>query len=87
LAILYDSFYVPPPLIENELIRFPDKEAHHIIHVLRKKIGDIITITDGRGNAYECNITSAEHKTLHAKIIRRLQENNEPELSLTLAVS
>mgnify|MGYP002655116310 CR=1 FL=1 len=46
-------------LEENTKTLLPD-EAHHIIKVLRMKIGDIIEATDGQGNVYKGQISSTE---------------------------
>lgn len=87
MAAPTDSFYTPPSQIQNNIITLLDKEAHHIINVLRKKPGEIITIIDGLGHVYKCEITNTENKILKTKIIRLLEENNEPATALTLAIA
>lgn len=41
--------YLPPELWENEVIRVPSGEAHHLTRVLRLKAGARVTCFDGRG--------------------------------------
>lgn len=83
----YDSFYTPPSQIQNDFITLSDKEAHHIINVLRKKSGEIITIIDGLGHIYKCEITNTQNNILKAQIISTLEENNESNTELTLAIA
>ena len=42
--------------LENNRIVLDDFEHKHIIKVLRKKTGDILKITDGARNIYDCKI-------------------------------
>lgn len=38
-------------------------EHHHIVHVMKHTIGEVIHVTDGMGNLYECTILSTEKKS------------------------
>lgn len=46
-----------------------DDEFHHCTNVFRKKIGDEIYITDGKGKIYRCEIKFIGKKELTAEII------------------
>lgn len=48
-------FYAPDL---QKSLRLPDDEAAHAVRVLRRKEGDPIWVTDGRGNFYDCSITA-----------------------------
>ena len=48
---------------------FRPKESKHIIKVLRKKEGDILNITNGKGMLFEAEILSADPKKCKAQII------------------
>jgi len=64
-------FYHPD--IENHTLEFtfPADESRHITKVLRKKSGDILQITNGRGGLYQAEIVLPDHKKCVAKIISR----------------
>ena len=47
------------PLAEHVL---DESESIHLIQVLRKKNGDLIQVTDGKGHLYEATITQASSK-------------------------
>lgn len=52
-------FYTPNIQKRNEL---PEEEAQHCTRVLRLSTGDEITLTDGKGNFYQAEITAASNK-------------------------
>lgn len=50
-------FYAPS--LAQGLTELPPEEAGHAVRVLRKRAGDIITLTDGAGMFYEARVTLA----------------------------
>ncbi len=55
--------------IEGELIRFDTFESRHLFKVLRKREGDEIYITDGRGNLCRSRIVAANANRLTARVV------------------
>ena len=55
--------------IEGGLIRLDDDESRHCLKVLRMGIGDIIHITDGRGNLFEAGISDVTSGRVTASVI------------------
>ena len=55
---------ISPPLITLE----PD-ESKHLTRVLRKKPGDPVSITNGKGEIFECVITQADQKKTILKVL------------------
>ena len=49
-------FYNPKISIESSEILFSREESKHIIKVLRKKNGDSLNITNGKGHLFNCEI-------------------------------
>jgi len=47
------------------------REAHHALHVLRARAQDVITILDGRGGEYVCEIQTAGRHSLGLRIKER----------------
>ncbi|REJ72756.1 MAG: hypothetical protein DWQ29_20330, partial [Planctomycetota bacterium] len=62
-----DRFYVPENLDRTEL-ELPADEAHHALHVLRKREGDRITLFNGRGCSAEARIVSTGRKSVRVAI-------------------
>ncbi|RTE52728.1 16S rRNA (uracil(1498)-N(3))-methyltransferase [Arenibacter aquaticus] len=61
-------FYHPELDNETNQFTFPVDESRHISKVLRKKSGDILHITNGKGIWYEAEILNPDHKKCTAKI-------------------
>jgi 16S rRNA (uracil1498-N3)-methyltransferase len=59
-------FYAPDIA---DLPVLPEAEAQHCIRVLRKQMGDLIDITDGKGHFYTTEITEAHPKHCAVKIV------------------
>lgn len=59
------------------LFFFDKEESKHIIKVLRKKEGDVIYITDGKGRLFHSEILIASEKKCEVKIINH--QNFEPK--------
>lgn len=53
------QFYAPD-IAENPLLG--EEESAHCCRVLRKKEGDIVRVTDGKGKVYDCEITDCHPK-------------------------
>lgn len=52
-------FYTPDIQSQAEL---PEEEAAHAVRVLRLQTGDEVTLTDGKGNFYRAEISTATTK-------------------------
>ena len=48
---------------QNNTFTFPKDESRHIVKVLRKKVGDTLYITNGKGFLFTAKITIADQKT------------------------
>jgi 16S rRNA (uracil1498-N3)-methyltransferase len=49
-------FYLPPERCAGAALRLDGREAHHALHVLRLKRGELVTVLDGVGNEYMCAV-------------------------------
>jgi len=64
-------FYTPDIQTRAEL---SEEEATHAIRVLRLQTEDEVTLTDGKGNFYRAEITSATHKCCLVRILETLPQ-------------
>lgn len=64
-------FYTPDIQTKTEL---PEEEAQHCIRVLRLTAGDEITLTDGKGNFYRAEISTATNKRCLVNIIETIYQ-------------
>lgn len=61
-------FYLPNINSAHPQAEFPKMESQHIVKVLRKKVGDNIKVTNGKGDVFTCQITNAHHKACKINI-------------------
>jgi 16S rRNA (uracil1498-N3)-methyltransferase len=62
-------FYLPPEDCRGRSLRLDGREAHHALHVLRLKRGERVTVLDGAGNEFLCDVetTAKDSLTLAVK--------------------
>ncbi len=85
--IILDSQY--PLFITSDLSAkgtLPDEESHHAIHVLRKKVGDTINITNGKGIVSMAVIEKITKKEVLYRVIESF-DIPKPSGKLYLAVA
>lgn len=82
-------FFIPPPALPSSadapsraVIDGPD--ARHIRGALRMRTGDNLTLCDGAGSDYYCEITGFGDETVELKILYRAPTACEPTLAVTL---
>jgi 16S rRNA (uracil1498-N3)-methyltransferase len=80
-------FYVPNISAVSGSVELNKEETRHLRDVLRLKTGSKISIFDGKGNEFECEISEMGKKNTTAKILRQTDPSSpESKLSITLAV-
>ncbi|MDM1406764.1 16S rRNA (uracil(1498)-N(3))-methyltransferase [Myroides sp. DF42-4-2] len=79
-------FYSPSIDKEQTTFTFDKEESKHIIRVLRKKEGDILFVTNGRGTLFETKISLASDRSCLTEIINYSDKEQKP-FRLHLAVA
>jgi 16S rRNA (uracil1498-N3)-methyltransferase len=64
-------FYLPPDQTRSGTLILADAEAHHLLHVLRGKIGDRVTVFDGAGHELACTISRIEKGRVNLQVMAR----------------
>ena len=57
-------FYLPPERCAGDALRLDGREAHHALHVLRVKRGELVTVLDGAGNEFLCAVENCARKAV-----------------------
>ncbi|MFH1541122.1 MAG: 16S rRNA (uracil(1498)-N(3))-methyltransferase [Elusimicrobiota bacterium] len=70
--------------INNDTVEIFGDEAHHIKNVLRKKIGDVLFLFDGKGVEYEAEIEKIRELEIRLKIISKIQRDIESKIKINL---
>ena len=77
-------FYLENP--KNEII-LSAEESKHATKVLRKKEGDILNFTDGKGDFYKAEITVADSRKCRLKIVSTEQKEKQHNYHLHIAIA
>lgn len=79
-------FYHPDISESDKQIIFPKEESRHIVKVLRKKEGDLLNVTNGKGFLFKTEITSISAQKCLATVIE-VDAEAAPQYYLHLAVA
>ncbi len=78
------KFFVDKNSIGEKNIEITGDDATHIATVLRAKVDEEITVCDGYGTDYVCRLIGINKKQVLAEIIKKYENENEPEVKITL---
>ncbi|MDD5686234.1 MAG: 16S rRNA (uracil(1498)-N(3))-methyltransferase [Elusimicrobia bacterium] len=70
--------------IESGTALITGGEVHHLKNVLRKNVGDLVFLFDGKGNEYKTEILEINPDSVKVKIILKLRENVEAKIKVNL---
>lgn len=68
---------------DNDIL-LDGEQARHIAKSLRMKVGDVLTVTDGNGNDFGCQIDNITKDTVHLKICYKQASQSEPDCRVTI---
>ena len=78
-------FYTPD--INSDEYTLSKEESKHCIQVLRKKIGDIIYLVDGKGGFYKAILIGNNPKSCHLKIDKVERNYGKSDLHIHIAIA
>lgn len=82
-----DFFLVDPGQVHGSILVLKGDEYKHLSRVLRKKVGDHVFVTDGKGTMYDVIIRSFSRTEAECSVVETYERWNEPRVEITLAVS
>lgn len=75
------------PIIENGFARLDEEESRHLLTVLRRKTGDHLQLTDGKGFLYEAELVEVGKKHATARVLSRVADPHARPLRLHIALA
>lgn len=78
-------FYAPD--IDENSHTLDEEESKHLIRVLRMSQGDMVFLTDGRGNFYEAQISSPNPKKCKVNIVKKSEEYGKRDYYLHIGIA
>ena len=73
--------------ITSAIATLSDQEAHHLLHVMRGKIGDEVTLFDGSGWEFAATISQLGRSEVTLDITGKAEVDRERSMPLTIAVA
>lgn len=61
-------FYLPPNDCQNSALTLTGREAHHGLRVLRLRKGERVTVLNGVGRVFDCEVTSLNRDTIGLEV-------------------
>lgn len=73
-----DRFFVKTSLTSGQIIKIEGLEFHHLVHVMRTAIGDIVEIVNGSGVLAEGTLQSIEKKSASIYLDKIISQSTPP---------
>ncbi len=70
--------------VNGEKILLDGESARHIAKSLRMRVGDMLTVTDGKGIDYGCQISAIDRQSVELKICYEKPNTSEPSCRVTI---
>ena len=70
--------------VNGEKILLDGESARHIAKSLRMRVGDMLTVTDGKGIDYGCQISAIDRESVELKICYEKPNTSEPSCRVTI---
>ena len=80
-------FVVDTDALAGDVVELAGDEGRHAVVVRRLRVGEHLVLTDGRGQAADCEVTTLGKASLHAKVVvRRVIARAVPQLIVVQAI-
>lgn len=80
-------FVVATEALAGDVVELAGDEGRHAVVVRRLRVGEHLVLTDGRGQAADCEVTSLGKASLHAAVrVRRMAARAVPRLTVVQAI-
>src|SRR3972149_595754 len=80
-----DRFFSSQP-IASEHVTLAGPEAHHLLHVMRAKVGEQVTLFDGSGAEFDAEIARCGRSEVDLRVLERREIDRELAFELVIGV-
>lgn len=80
-------YFIPKEQFQETIVQIIDGDAHHLVNVMRARIGQRVICSDGQQREALVEITSLEKNKVEANIVEQLSMTNEPAVVVWIAQS
>lgn len=64
-------FYLPPDHCKEPVMRLEGREAHHAVDVLRLRTSEKVSVLDGAGNEYQCEVLRMDRRGVDLSVLNK----------------
>lgn len=64
-------FHLPPEACQGPTLTLADREAHHALHVVRLRRGERVSVLDGTGYEYLCDVREATRESVTLAVLHK----------------
>lgn len=79
-------FFVETPITTNH-VALGGAEAHHLLHVMRARVGDEVTLFDGSGHEFEARIAELKRSQVELQVLSKQAVNREAGREIVVGVA
>ena len=79
--------YIEEKIYSGEITSLSSDKAHHILHVLRLRVGDQVKLFDNSGLQFNTHIVETEKRAVHVKVEEQEECLGESPLDITLCLA
>ena len=79
-------FFSAAPIITDN-VALDGAEAHHLLNVMRAKVGDVVTLFDDSGAEFDAEIAACRRSEVELHVRARREDNRELPFALVVGVS
>ncbi|MGE0534563.1 MAG: 16S rRNA (uracil(1498)-N(3))-methyltransferase [Pirellulales bacterium] len=83
---MVDRYFVDEPIAGTQAT-LRGSEAHHLMHVMRAKPGEVVSLFDGSGAEYLARVAEVTRERVGLEIVERRELDREAPVRVTLAVA
>lgn len=77
-------FFIPTDHIRGNTVFLEGSDHHHLLNVLRKKVGDEITVLNGKGEEFLARVIEIKPSAVTAEIVAIVNRPVEPRVKINL---
>jgi 16S rRNA (uracil1498-N3)-methyltransferase len=66
-------FYLPPDRTQSDALSLSTRETHHALNVLRLRLGDRVTVLNGVGGRYLCEVRAMDKHAVSLAVLEKEQ--------------
>lgn len=82
-----ERFFVDAPIDPAEPVRLDGVEAHHLLHVMRARVGDQVVLFDGGGAEFPAELLAKDRQSATLRVLEERRVDRESPTRLVMGVA